>query len=212
MSNAIQLYYNPMSRARIVQWALEETGAPYETTLVSFEKEEERKPGFLALNPMGKVPMIVHRGTVITETAAILTYLGDAFPEKRLAPALGDLRRGTYLRWLFFVAGCYEAAVVEKMYPRINPPSPKMLGFGTYADVMDTVEKIVQPGPFLLGEEFTMADLYLSAELGWNLQFQMIEPRPAFVSYVKRCEARPAALRANELADGFIQQMKAGGS
>ncbi len=210
MSEVIQFFYNPMSRARIVQWGLEEIGAPYEIQLVDFAKGEEKKPEYLALNPMGKVPMIIHRGTTITETAAILTYLGDAFPQKNLAPPVSDPQRGAYLRWMFFVAGCYEAAVLEKSSPRITPARPSMLGFGSYEDVLNTIEKALQPGPYLLGESFTMADLYLAAQLGWSLQFKTIEPRPVFLRYVESCEARAAAKRANEKANEIIEKMKSG--
>lgn len=208
MSDVIQFYYNPMSRARMVHWALEEVGEPYNIHLVDFEKKEEKAAEYLALNPMGKVPMIVHKGVVVTETAAILTYLGDAFPQKKLAPAINDPGRGTYLRWLFFVAGCYEAAVIEKNFPRAKPANPMMLGFGSYEDVLNTIEKALQPGPNLLGSAFTMADLYLAAQLGWSLQFKTIEARPVFLTYVERAAQRPANRRANEKANEIIAKMK----
>lgn len=209
MNDMIQFYYNPMSRARVVHWGLEEVGVPYELKIINLQKGEQKKADYLAINPMGKVPAIVHRGTVITEVAAILTYLGDAFPKAQLAPGIDDPKRGTYLRWLFFVAGCYETAVLEKINPRVTAARPGTLGFGSYEDTMNTVEKILEPSPYLLGDQFTMADLYLGAQLGWSLKFKTIEPRPIFTSYVERCHARPAAQRAEAQAMEFMKKMQA---
>ena len=116
----ITFYTNPQSRGRIVHWLLEELGVPYDMKILDFEKGDHKKPDYLKINPMGKVPAIVHRGVVVTEAAAICTYLADAYPKAGLAPALDDPRRGTYLRWLFFGAGCIEPAIVDKLFAR--PP------------------------------------------------------------------------------------------
>lgn len=210
MSELLRLYYHPLSRARIAHWALEEVGVPYELKLVDFAKGEERRPEFLAINPMGKVPALVHRDTVVTECAAILAYLGDAFPAAKLAPPLEHPSRGTYLRWLFFVQGCFEAAVLEKHAPRVQPVPPSRLGFGSYDDVLNTCEQALAPGPFLLGDAFTMADLLLASQLGWSLFMQQIEPRPAFVRYVELCQARPASRRASDQAEALVAQVKNG--
>ena len=112
----ITFYTNPMSRGRIVHWLLEELGVPYDMKILDFEKGDHKKPDYLKINPMGKVPAIVHRGVVVTEAAAICTYLADAYPKAGLAPALDDPQRGTYLRWIFFGAGCIEPAIVDKMF------------------------------------------------------------------------------------------------
>ncbi len=123
MTEQIVFYTNPMTRGRIVHWMLEEVGAPYDMRVLSLEKGEQKTPQYLAINPMGKVPAIVHRGVVVTETAAICMYLADEFPAANLAPKIGDPQRGTYVRWFFFGAGCFEPAIVDKMLER--PPAAR---------------------------------------------------------------------------------------
>src|SRR4030095_11890258 len=125
MADTLVFYTNPMSRGRIVHWMLEEVGAPYRMEILSFDKNEHKAPAYLAINPMGKVPTIVHRGVVVTEAAAICAYLADAFPKAGLAPALDDPARGTYLRWMFFGAGCLEPALVDQM---LNRPQTERRG------------------------------------------------------------------------------------
>jgi glutathione S-transferase len=173
MTDTIAFYHNPQSRGRIVHWMLEEVNAPYEIKVVDFDKKEHKAPDFLAINPMGKIPAIVHRGTVVTESAAICAYLGDAFPSAGLAPALDDPKRGTYLRWLFFGAGCVEPAIIDRMYSRPPPSRPTAMGYGNYADTLNTLEKAI----------------------GWGLGMKAIEPRPAFAAYLERVSKRPAYQR-----------------
>jgi glutathione S-transferase len=197
MADEITFYHNPMSRGRIVHWMLEEVGVPYETKILSFEKQEHKSPAYLAINPMGKIPAIVHNGTVVTEAAAICAYLADAFPKAGLAPLANDTARGTYFRWLFFGAGCVEPALVDKMFAR--PPVEKAsgLGYGSYGDTLAALEKAVTPGPWVLGQRFSAADVYLGAEIGWGLLTKALEPRPAFERYLERCAQRPAYQTAN---------------
>ena len=121
MSDEVVFYSNPMSRGGIVHWMLEELGAPYRYEVVDLEKGEQKTPRFLAINPMGKVPAIVHRGTVVTECAAICAYLADAFPAAKLAPPTDSPARGSYYRWLFFAAACVDAAVVDRAMQRPPP-------------------------------------------------------------------------------------------
>jgi glutathione S-transferase len=199
MTDTIEFYYNPMSRARIVHWMLEEVGAPYEIKSISFEAREHKSPEFLAINPMGKLPTIVHRGVVITETPAIITYLADAFPAKGLAPALDDPQRGTYLRWMFFAASCVEAAMLDKAFGREVPPEKKgAVGYGSYADTLAAIERAITPGPFVLGERFSAVDLYLGSQVGYGLMFKTIEPNEAFAAYVERGRAREAFQRISK--------------
>jgi glutathione S-transferase len=141
MTDAIAFYHNPQSRGRIVHWMLEEVNAPYEIKVVDFDKKEHKSPAFLAINPMGKIPAIVHRNTVVTECAAICAYLADAFPSAGLAPALDDPQRGTYLRWLFFGAGCVEPAIIDHMFSRPPPSRPTAMGYGNLA------MKAIEPRP-----------------------------------------------------------------
>jgi glutathione S-transferase len=197
MSETIQFYHNPMSRAQIVHWMLEEAGAPYEMKILDLEKREQKSPEYLAINPMGKVPAIVHRGVVVTETGAICAYIADAFPEAGLAPAPRDPARGTYYRWLFFSAGCVEPAVVDRAFARPQVERPGAIGYGTYDDTMNALESAVTPGPFILGEGFSAADVYVGSQIVWGMRFKTIEPRPAFEAYAARCTARPAFARAS---------------
>ena len=209
MSEEIVFYHNPMSRARIVHWMLEEVGAPYRTELVSFEKGEHKKPAYLAVNPMGKLPAIVHRNTVITECAAICAYLADAFPAARLAPGNEEPVRGTYLRWMFFGAGCVEPAVIDRMLARPIPERTGALGYGTYNDTLNTLERAVSPGPYILGDRFSAADVYVGSQIGFGMMTKALEPRPIFESYYARLMERPAYKRSAEQAQKQVAQMKA---
>ena len=198
------LYTNPMSRGRIARWALEETGAPYETRILQWGAEM-KAPQFCALNPMGKIPVLDHAGTIITETAAITAYLADAFPEAGLAPPVHSPQRGPYYRWLFFAAGPLEAAITDKSLNLAIPPDKSaFVGYGSLELTLDVIENAVSATPYLAGDSFTMADLYLAAHLGFGLQFSTIAPRPAFQDYVARQMSRPAAQRANALDDAAM--------
>jgi glutathione S-transferase len=198
MTDTISFYTNPFSRGRIAHWMLEEVGAPYHVELLDFERNEHKSPDYLALNPMGKVPAIVHRGVVVTEAAAICTYLADAFPATKLAPLPSEPARGTYLRWLFFAAGCIEPAITDKQSPRATPARSSAVGYGTYEDVMNGIEQAITPGPFVLGDRFSAADVYLGSQIGWGLMMKSIEARPVFTDYVARLMKRPAHARFME--------------
>jgi len=204
MSDSVTFYTDPMSRGRIVHWMLEESGATYRIERVSLAANEHKRPQFLAINPMGKVPAVVHRGVVVTESGAICAYLADAFPGAGLAPAPDDAARGTYLRWLFFGAGCLEPALVDRMLDRPAPSRPAALGYGSYSDTVNALEKALTPGPFVLGERFSAADVYLCAQIGWGLQTQALEPRAAFQAYWARCTQRPAYQRFEAAAAKLI--------
>lgn len=207
MAEELVFYFNPMSRARIVRWMIEETGAPYRAEMVEFGPAM-KSPEYLAVNPMGKVPAIRHGKTIITECAAICAYLADAFPAARLAPPVSD--RGDYYRWLFFAAGPLEAAVSNNALG-LQVPADKqgMIGYGTYKAVMDTLEQAVKGKRHIAGEHFSAADVYVGAHIGWGLQFGSIEKRPAFVEYHKHVSDRPAARRAAELDDAAMPKKSA---
>jgi len=159
---------------------------------------------------MGKVPAIVHGRTVVTECAAICAYLADAFPEAGLAPALPD--RGAYYRWLFFAAGPLEAAVSNKALGLVVPPEREMMiGYGSYATVLDTLEQALAGRDFIAADRFTAADVYVGSHLQWGLQFGSIEKRPVFAAYAARLAERPAAQRANALDDAAAAQMTPAG-
>jgi glutathione S-transferase len=196
MSDTIVFYHNPLSRGRIVHWMLEEVGAPYRIEVLDFGKAEHKSAAYLKINPMGKIPAIQHRGVVVTEAAAICVYLADAFPQAGLAPRIDDAARGTYLRWLFFAASCAEAATVDRMLSRPMPERTAALAYGTYENTLNTLESAITPGPYILGERFSAADVYIASLIGWGIFAKGLEARPAFMSYIKPLQERPAYVRA----------------
>ena len=201
MTADLVFYTHPASRGRIVRWMLEEVGQPYRTELLDYGTTM-KAPGYLAVNPMGKVPAIRHGDTVVTEGAAICAYLADAFPGARLAPPPGSPLRGPYYRWLFFAAGPFEAATTNTALGFVLPEGrERMAGYGSFADVMGALEGAVSGGEYLAGDGFTAADLYLGAQLGFGMMFGTVEKRPAFEQYWARLNARPAAVRAREIDD-----------
>ena len=194
----LTLYHAAPSRSSIVRWMLEELGEPYDLHLLSLSKGEQAKPDYLAINPMGKVPALKHGDTVITEAAAICTYLADEFPHARLNVPVGDPRRGTYLKWLFFGPSCIEAAMMDRAAPRTEQPRRGMLGYGDFDTAMNVVAKAVEPGPYLLSEHFTAADVVVGSTLRSGMMFKLIPERPEFKAYVARLEQRPALQRVTE--------------
>ncbi len=204
MADELIFFTNPMSRGRIVRWMLEETGCAYRTEVLAFGPGM-KAPGYRAINPMGKVPAIPHEGTVVTEVAAICAYLADAFPDARLAPAPGDPRRGTYHRWMFFAAGPVEAALSNK-FLGFEVPSDRrsMVGYGSYEDVLGTLEYAVSQSEYIAGDRFSAADVYVGSQIGWGMMVGTLEKRPAFQAYWNRIGNRPAALRAREIDDALL--------
>ncbi len=201
MSDELVFYTNPQSRGRVVRWMLEEVGVPYLTEILEYGTTM-KAPAYLAINPMGKVPALRHGDTVVTEVAAICAYLADAFPAAGLAPPPGDRLRGPYYRWLFFAAGPIEAAASNKALGFVVPEGrERMMGYGTYADVMNGLEGAVSQGDYIVGDRFTAADVYVGSHIGFGLMFGTIEKRPAFERYVERISARPAAVRAKQIDD-----------
>jgi len=207
MDDTVVFYSSPMSRGRVVHWLLEEAGAPYRYELVNLEAREQKQPAYLTVNPMGKVPAIVHRDTVITECGAICCYLADAFPAARLAPQLDSPLRGNYYRWMFFGAGCVEPAVIDRMLSRPAVSRPSALSYGSYDDAVATLEGALKPGPFLLGREFSAADVYVGSQIGFGLMTKALEARPAFQEYLGRLQQRPAYKRFMEKNDQILARM-----
>jgi glutathione S-transferase len=147
---------------------------------------------------MGKVPALDHDGVIVTEAAAICAYLADTFPQARLNVPVGDPRRGPYLKWLFFGPSCVEPAVTDRAFPRKEVPRHGTLGYGDYDTVMDVLAKAVAQGPYLLGEQFTAADVVIGSGLRWGMMFKLIPERPEFSAYVGRLAERPALKRAQD--------------
>jgi len=192
----LTLYHAAPSRSSIVRWMLEEVGEPYDIHLLRLANGDQLKPDYLAINPMGKVPALRHGDVVVTEAAAICTYLADAVPRARLSVPIGDPRRGIYLKWLFFGPSCIEPAIIDRASPRKEEARRGMLGYGDFDTVMDVVAKVVAKGPYLMGEQFTAADVVIGSTLRWGMMFKLIPERPEFAAYIERLKQRPALQRA----------------
>lgn len=201
MGKDLTFYTHPMSRGRVARWMLEETGLPYETVLLEYGTTM-KSPEYRAINPMGKVPAIKHFDTVITENSAICLYLADLVPEKKLAPSVGSVERGSYYRWISFMAPLEQLMVAKATGATL--PEPRMAGFGTEAEFLDTLESVLKDREHLAGAHFTAADLLVAAYVGWYLQFNLLESRPAFVAFAQYHQNRPAALRANQIDDALM--------
>lgn len=191
---AITLFHHPFSRASNVVWVLEELGVPYELSFVDLQAGAQKSPELLALNPMGKLPTLVDDGVVVTESAAIALYLADRYSYGDLAPKIDDPKRAAYLRWSFFAPSVVEPASTSKMQGWDAKAS--MVGWGTYDDMLATMEHAISAGTFLLGDKFSMADVVFGGTLRYMLRFKLVEPRPSFAGYAERLAARPALQRA----------------
>lgn len=202
MNPMLTLYTHPRSRGRIARWMLEEVGQPYDTVVVPYGPPM-KAPEYLALNPMGKVPTLVHGDTVVTETPAILAYLADAFPAAGLAPPLAE--RGAYYRWLFFAAGPMEAAVTDQaLGVKVEAKQQGFVGYGSAQLTEDTLAAALAGRTFIAGDRFSAADLYLCAKLDFALAFGNLPKRPEFLAYCAAHAQRPAKRRAAALDDAAV--------
>ncbi|KQZ73859.1 glutathione S-transferase [Sphingopyxis sp. Root214] len=207
MAEDLIFYTNPMSRGQIARWMLEEVGAPYEPRILDYGTTM-KSADYLAINPMGKVPAVVHNGKVVTECAAICAYLADAFPEAGLAPDVAD--RADYYRWLFFTSGPVEQAITAKHFG-VEPDADqqRMAGFGSLPAALDALESAVAGKTYVAGDRFSAADVYVGSQIDWGLQFGTIPSRPAFEAYVAPLRERAAYKRAKEIDNALIAEMQA---
>ncbi len=204
MADELVFYTNPQSRGRIVRWMLEETGAPYETEVVDYGTTMKGED-YLTINPMGKVPAIVHNGQTVTECAAICAYLAEAFPDAGLAPLPEE--RANYYRWLFFAAGPVEQAVTNHAAQFVpKPEQGRMFGYGNYDLTVDVLEQAVRANPYIAGSRFTAADVYVGSAVGWGTMFGTLPKRQAFTDYFARLTGRDAFKRAAQLDDALVAE------
>ena len=203
----LKLYHATPSRSTVAMWMLEELGEPYEVKLLSLKNGDQRKPEYLAINPMGKVPTIDDGGTIVSEVSAICCYLADAYPQAGLAPAIGDKLRGPYLKWLFYGPSCVEPAMIDKAMNR-PPVSRSMAGWADYDTVIGTLRDVVgKASPYILGERFTAADVVIGSNLNWGMQFNLLPALPEFVAYTDNIKRRPALQRQLAKDEEFARQM-----
>ena len=188
----IKLYFNPRSRAVTSRWMLDECGADYELVHIDFEKREQKGPEFLAINPAGKLPALVDGDTRLFETAAIIIYLADKFPEAKLAPAIDAPERGRYLSLIVYSVAQAEPAMGDVLL-KIPPSSSR--GWTDWETSLDVMEKELGDGPYLFGDWFTAADVSIGSLLSWRQMFAGPTGRPTLDAYVKRLSERPHAMK-----------------
>ncbi len=195
---SITLYHAAPSRSSGVLALLEALGADYALTLLDLKAGDNLAPAFLALNPMGKVPAIVHEGALVTEQTAIFQYLAELHPQAGLAPQPGERDRGPFLRWLAFYGSCFEPAMVDRALQRA--PGPRSMSPYVDADtVVQVVETQLDAGPWFLGERFSALDLLWGSALGWMAQFGLLQPGPATAAFIARMADHPALQRARAI-------------
>ena len=197
-------YHNPQSRGRIVRWMLEEVAAPYETEIIPYD--QIKSEAYLAVNPMGKVPAIKHRGHVVTECAAICAYLADAFPQADLGPR--DDEKADYYRWFFYAAGPAEAAMSNRAVGwEVPADKERMFGYGNSDRVIAVLDELFTLRDYVCGDRFTAADVYVGSQIMFPLQFGMLPERESFIRYRDRLQSREAYKRATEIDERIIGEM-----
>lgn len=193
-SRNVTLFHVPNTRSTGALILLEELGATYELRVLDRKNNEQRGAPYLSINPMGKVPALLHDGALVTEQAAIYIYLADLFPEAGLAPAIGDPLRGPYLRWMVFYGSCFEPALIDRSQQRAPAPAAAS-PYGDYETMLSTLTGQLEPGPFLLGSSFTAADVLWGTALTWTTRFKLVPELPVIQQYTDRLNARPAFAR-----------------
>lgn len=210
----LDFYHSPRTRSTGVRMLLEELGAPHNLHAVNMKAGDQRKSAFLAVNPMGKVPSIIHGGELVTEQGAIFIYLADEFPGAGLAPAIGDPLRGPYLRWLVYYGSSFEPALVDRAMKREQAPLA-MSPYGDFDTMLGTLVAQLRKGPWLLGERFSAADILWGTALGWTVAFKIVPELPEIMAYIGRVKARPSAAKIDAedaaLADKHEAEAKGAG-
>ena len=194
-SRHLTLYHSPNTRSTGALTLLEELNADYELRVLNMKAGEQRKPEYLKINPMGKVPAIVHNGALVTEQVAIYLYLADLYPEANLAPPIGDPLRGPYLRWMVYYGSSFEPALLDKAMKR-DPAPQTSTGYGDYDTMLKTLTDQLAKGPYILGEKITAADILWGTALTWTTMFKLVPETPVIKAYIDRINARPSVAKA----------------
>jgi glutathione S-transferase len=196
MTSRVTLFYAPHTRATGALALMEELDVPYDLEVLNMTAGEQRGAKYLEVNPMGKVPAVLHNGALVTEQPAVYLYLADLYPERGLAPMIGDPLRGPYLRWMVYYGSSFEPAVVDRSQKH-PPASPAMCPYGDFDTMLKTLNDQLRQGPWILGEKFTAADVLWGIALQWTTHFKLVPETPEIKAYIERVHARPAIQRAN---------------
>ena len=191
----LTFFHAPNSRSGGTRALLEELGADYDLHALNLKTGDTRKPEYLAINPMGKVPAIRHGDALVTEQPAVFMYLADLFPAAKLAPPIGDPLRGPYLRWMVYYGSCFEPALADKAMQR-EPLPPSTCGYGDYDTMLKTLTDQLERGPYLLGDTFSAADVLWATALNWTVMFKLVPELAVIRAYIDRVASRPAMQRA----------------
>lgn len=198
MADHLKLFTNPQSRGQIAHWMMEELGKPYETVWLEYGPNGNKSPEYLELNPMGKIPTLVHHNQVVTECAAICAYCAELNPEKNLKPSGQDL--AAYYRWLFFTAGPLEHAIVNKSLGYIVPEEKQStVGYGNFEQAVSCLESYLGRHDFICGDSFSAADVYVGSHVLWGLQFKTLPDLKHFLAYKERLIQRPGYQRCKKM-------------
>lgn len=191
----VTLFHAPNTRSTGALTLLEELDADFDVQVLNMKAGEQRGAAYLAINPMGKVPALLHGDALITEQAAVFLFLADLYPETGLAPALTDPLRGPYLRWMVYYASCFEPAVIDRSQQRAPAP-PSMSPYGDFDTMLKTVNDQLGHGPYMLGDKFTAVDILWGTALRWIVQFGLVPATPVIQAYIARIDARPSVQKA----------------
>lgn len=201
----VTLFHAPQTRSTGALILLEELKADYELHVLNMKAGEQRGAAYLAINPMGKVPAVMHNGALVTEQVAVFLYLADLYPEAGITPMIGDPLRGPYLRWMAFYGSCFEPAFVDKSLKR-EPGPASMMPYGTVDDVWNAVTTQLSKGDYMLGEKFTALDVLWGTALNWMTMFGLAPETPVTRAYIDRIKARPSVARAAEIDREWIEK------
>ncbi len=197
----MKIYWSPRTRSFASLWALEETGMPYESVQLDTANDAHKTPDYLAVNPMGKVPALSDGDAAMGEGAAIIAYIAEKYPDAKLAPPIGDPKRARYLQWLFFGPSCIEPAIMQA-FLKFDVPTATA-SWGSTGQTFDVLDKAVETGPYLLGEDFSAADIVIGSGINFAVRiFKMIPTRPSFERYLDAISARPAFKAAEKMSAG----------
>jgi glutathione S-transferase len=203
-TQSITLFHSPQTRSSGALALLEELKAPYKLHVLNTKAGEQRQSAYLNINPMGKVPAILHGDVLITEQVAIGIYLSDLFPEAGLTPEIGAALRGPYLRWYVFYAACFEPALVDKALKR-EPGPVAMVPYGDFPTTLNTLTAQLSTGPWMLGARFTSVDVLWGTALTWMTGFGLVEATAPIKAYIDRWNARPSVKKVAQIDSDLLK-------